>query len=156
MSREKKSIFAKFRRKQIQKDDLFNLDIEYVSLVNRPANGKTNVVKSADGKKFKSVGTAKITKVQKDGTQGRIYSTVYEPDTFDAHKDKASKEEIQKGCDRFSELGRMGNVDVNHNLKKDENFFIAENYILKSEDTEHFPKTNTVKWVQDIKCKNLK
>lgn len=144
------------RRKKIRKDELLNLDIEFVSLVERPANGKGMVVKSADGKQFKAKGVAKINKVQKDGKQGRIFTTVYEPGVKDAQGDSASKAEIQKACDAFSEKGRMRNVDVNHNLVKDENFYVAENYILKSADPEHYPDTKLGSWVQVIKCKDLK
>jgi hypothetical protein len=142
------------RRKKIRKDELLNLDIEFVSLVERPANGKSMIVKSADGKAFKSRGVAQIKKVKKDGTQGRIYSTVYEPGVKDAHGDSASKAEIQKACDTFSEKGRMKNVDVNHNCVKEDNFYVAENYILKAEDPEFFPGTKVGSWVQVIKCKD--
>ncbi len=49
----------------------------------------------------------------------------------------------------------MSNIDVNHNLVKADDFFVAQNYILEVADKAHFPDTKIGSWVQVLKCEDL-
>ena len=146
-------VFGKTRlnreqRRRLQKSVLRDVEVEMVSLLFdgvRPANRKGYVQKCAS-KKFKS---------EERGDQGYLYVTVMEPDVKDTQGDVASAAEIQKACEYFSRNGMLKKNDVNHNGKPVKEFFIAENYILKTEDKEHFPDTKVGSWCQVIKCDDL-
>lgn len=136
-------------KKRISKGELRDVDVELVSLLfddMRPVNQRGYIVKG------------KSTKVKSEtvGDEGRLYVTLMEPDVKDAEGDFYNKAEIQKACDKFSEMGLSSKNDVNHNGKPVKDFVVAESYILKSADKEHFPETKVGSWVQVIKCKNLK
>jgi hypothetical protein len=144
-----------FKRKRVQKGELRNLDVELVSLLFddvRPANRKGAVVKSEDGKSYANLSAnAKF----KSDTEGRLYVTVLEPDTLDSQGDKITKQEIVKAMDHFAEKGMLGRNDINHNMHPVDDFYTVENYILKSEDAEHFPNTAIGSWVQVLKCRDI-
>ncbi len=133
------------RKRKLTKSELKDVEVELVSLLfddMKPANRK-GYVQKMQSRKFKS------------DEQGRLYVTVMEPDVKDSQGDVASKEEIQKACDYFAQKGMLRKNDVNHNGEPTPDFYIAENYILKSEDKEHFPGTKVGSWVQVLKCTNL-
>ena len=77
------------------------------------------------------------------------------PEIEDAQGDFYSSEEIQKAGDYFSRHGMVGKNDINHNNHPVEDFSVAENYILKTADAEHFPDIKLGAWVQVLKCDNL-
>jgi len=141
-----------FRRKQVSKGDLRNVDVELISLLFgevKPANGKGVVVKSEDGKKYKHV--ASSTKFKSDD-EGRLYVTVLEPDTVDSQEDKISTSEVQKAMDHFViTKGLIGRNDINHNMQPIKDVNIVENYILKAADSKHYPDTKIGSWVQVLK-----
>jgi len=141
-----------FRRKQVSKGDLRNVDVELISLLFgevKPANGKGVVVKSEDGKKYKHV--ASSTKFKSDD-EGRLYVTVLEPDTVDSQGDKISTSEVQKAMDHFViTKGLIGRNDINHNMQPIKDVNIVENYILKAADSKHYPDTKIGSWVQVLK-----
>lgn len=149
----------KLFRKTVRKGELRNVEVELVSLLfdeMTPANQKGAVVKSAQGKAFRPAAvTATKFKSETIGTQGRLYVTLMEPDLTDAQGDSYTKEEIVKACDHFAKHGLVGKNDVNHNMTPVPDFAVVENYILKTEDKEHFPDTRVGAWVQVIKCDNL-
>jgi hypothetical protein len=141
-----------FRRKQVSKGDLRNVDVELISLLFgevKPTNGKGVVVKSEDGKKYKHV--ASSTKFKSDD-EGRLYVTVLEPDTVDSQGDKISTSEVQKAMDHFViTKGLIGRNDINHNMQPIKDVNIVENYILKAADSKHYPDTKIGSWVQVLK-----
>ncbi len=49
----------------------------------------------------------------------------------------------------------VGRNDINHNNHPIDDFSVAENYILKTEDRTHFPDTKVGAWVQVLKCDDL-
>jgi hypothetical protein len=148
----------KWFRKKLRKGELRDIDVDLISLLfddMKPANRKGAIYKSTDGKnRVVKGGTAKF-KSEEAGDRGYLYITVMEPSVKDTQDDWGNKEEIQKACENFAKKGMLRKNDINHNEKPLDDFFIAENYILKTEDKEHFPDTKIGSWVQVIKCENL-
>ncbi len=145
-------------RKTVRKGELRNVEVELVSLLfddMNPANQKGFVVKAASGKAYKVRGSSVKFKSETKGRQGRLFVTLMEPDVKDAQGDFYTAEEIQKACDHFSKHGMVGRNDINHNNHPIDDFSVAENYILKTEDRTHFPDTRIGAWVQVLKCDDL-
>ena len=145
-------------KKTIKKGELRNVEVELVSLLfdeMTPANQKGYVVKSANGKSYLIKGSSKKFKSETKGNQGRLFVTLMEPDEKDAQGDFYSQDEIQKACEYFSKHGMVGKNDINHNNHPVEDFSVAENYILKTADADHFPNIKVGSWVQVLKCDDL-
>ncbi len=141
----------KLFKKKVQKGILKDVDVKLVSMLFdevKPANGKSFVAKSEDGKTHK--GILETTKFKADDA-GRVYVTLMEPDVEDKQGDTITKDEIVKACDNFAKGGLLKKNDVNHNMEAVEDVLIAETYILKTEDKEHFPDTAIGSWVQVLK-----
>ncbi len=145
------------KRKKLIKGQLSDINVELVSLLfddMKPANRKGFVVKSGDKKMICKGHSTKFKAEEVDG-EGRLYVTVYEPDTVDAQGDSASAEEIRKACDRFAKKGMLRKNDINHDCNPVDDAYIAENSILKVADPAHYPDTKVGAWVQTIKFDNL-
>ena len=142
------------KKKQLKKGQLENIDVDLVSLLfddHKPANRKGVVIKCDD---VAYVSRGHSTKLKSDD-EGRIFVTVMEPDVEDTQGDITSAVEIQKACERFSEKHATNSrIDINHNGKSTDACFVAENYILKTEDKLHFPDTKIGAWVQVIKFRD--
>jgi len=141
------------QKKTIKKGQLTNIDVDLISLLfddYKPANGKGAVVKS-DNLSYHYKGSSIK---HKAGAKGKLYVTIMEPDVMDRQGDFASTEAIEQACERFAMKGLIRKNDINHNMQAIDDCFIAENYILKVEDKEHFPNTKLGSWVQVIKFKN--
>ncbi len=146
------------KKKILKKGELKNVEVELVSLLfddMTPANQKGFVIKSANGKSYRIKGSSKKFKSETKGTQGRLYVTLMEPQVEDAQGDFYSEDEIQKACDYFSKHGMVGKNDINHNNHPVADFSVAENYILKTADEDHFPDVKVGAWVQVLKCNDL-
>lgn len=141
------------KKKTLKKGQLSNIEVDLVSILfddMKPANRKGAVVKCETG----SYGFKGSSEKYKSDDQGRVFVTVMEPGVADSQGDIADEKEILKACERFSQSGMVRKNDVNHDLQPVDECFIAENYILKSEDKEHFPDTKIGSWVQVIKFKD--
>lgn len=144
--------------RKIQKGDLRNVDVDLVSLLfddMKPANMRGAVVKCADGKHGKILGSTAKFKSERVGSEGLLYVTVMEPDVMDSQGDTYTAGEVKKAAHHFAKKGLVGKNDVNHNNQPVPEFVIAESYILKGEDKEHFPNTKVGAWVQVLKCEDL-
>lgn len=152
------SLFKRGTRR-IRKGELRNVDVELISLLfddMKPANMKGAVIKSADGKgHYKPLGATAKFKSEVVGTEGLLYVTVMEPDVVDAQGDTYSAEEVKKAAYHFARKGLVGKNDVNHNNQPVPEFVIAESYILKAKDDEHFPGSKAGSWVAVLKCEDL-
>jgi hypothetical protein len=148
-----------FRKRRILKGELRNVDVNLISLLFdefKPANMRGAVIKSADGKgHYKPVAVSGKFKSETVGDQGLLYVTVMEPDTVDSQGDSYSAAEIQKAATNFLKKGVVGKNDVNHNNQPAPEFVIAESYILKTADKEHFPDTKVGSWVAVLQCTDL-
>ncbi len=146
------------KKKRLEKGQLRNVDVDLISLLfddMKPANMKGAVVKCADGKQGRILGATAKFKSETVGSQGKLYVTVMEPDVVDAQGDTYSAGEIEKAALNFLKKGVVGKNDVNHNNQPVPEFVVAESYILKAEDKEHFPNTKVGSWVAVLKCENL-
>lgn len=147
------------QQRRIEKGNLRNVDVDLISLLfddMKPANMRGAVVKSADGKQGKILGATAKFKSETVGNEGLLYVTVMEPDVVDSQGDTYSSEEVKKAAHHFAKKGMVGKNDVNHNNQPVPEFVIAESYLLKAEDKEHFPNTKVGAWVQVLKCENIK
>lgn len=149
----------KLLRKRVRKGELRNVEVDLISLLfddMKPANQRGAVIKSADGRAYRTIGaTAKKFKAETVGNEGLLYVTVMEPDTIDAQGDTYTTEEVKKAAYHFAKQGLVGRNDVNHNNQPVPEFVIAESYILKAEDAAHFPNTKVGSWVAVLKCEDL-
>jgi hypothetical protein len=108
-------------------NELQDLKVEFISLVDRPANRKELVLKSAKG-----IESARIVKI--DDEMRRAYGIVYAPDEVDAQDDFASAATIRKAADDFMRAGSTGNVDVQHDFEKLDEVWVAESWIVRKGD----------------------
>ncbi|MDY0367579.1 MAG: XkdF-like putative serine protease domain-containing protein [Candidatus Syntrophosphaera sp.] len=149
----------KLLRKRVRKGELRNVEVDLISLLfddMKPANQRGAVIKSADGRAYRTIGaTAKKFKAETVGNEGLLYVTVMEPDTIDAQGDTYTTEEVKKAAYHFAKQGLVGRNDVNHNNQPVPEFVIAESYILKAEDAAHFPNSKVGSWVAVLKCEDL-
>ncbi|MCD4818656.1 MAG: hypothetical protein K8S23_08180 [Candidatus Cloacimonetes bacterium] len=146
------------KKRILKKGELRNVEVELVSLLfdeMTPANQKGFVVKSANGKSFVVKGSSKKFKSVTQGTEGKLYVTLMEPDVKDAQGDFYNTAEIEKACEYFSKHGMVGKNDINHNNYPVDDFYVSQNYILKTTDKTNFPDAKTGSWVQVLKCDNL-
>jgi hypothetical protein len=144
------TIIPALLRKSVQKSKakkMINLDVEFISLVDEPANGLPIIMKDREGTGARAQIDFSI--VKKDVTEGLIYATPYEPDTVDIQKDFTSAEEIQKAAHGFMAKSRQGNVDVQHNMQKGAGT-VVESFILNGEDAR-FPNIKKGAWCVVIK-----
>lgn len=88
---------------------LENLQVSFISLVDRPANKKDIVYKCRD--KFNA---EKLIPISKASDEGLVLGTVYEPGVKDAEGDWADAQTIKKAAHDFMLSGRNFNVDENH------------------------------------------
>lgn len=91
---------------------LENLQVSFISLVDKPANKLDIVYKCRD--KFN---LEKLIKITKSSDEGLVKGTVYEPLVKDADGDWADAETIKKAAYDFLLSGKNFNVDENHNEK---------------------------------------
>ena len=150
--KSKKNRQQKRKVKQVMKGELVDLDVELISVLvddMKPANGKGFVRKDAQGVSYVCKGNSAKFKAD---DKGYLYVTVYEPGTKDSQDDHMTADQIEKACETFSKKGMVSKNDVNHNLSPVDEIFIAQNYILKTADKEHFPDTKIGSWVQVLKC----
>lgn len=146
-----------FHRRRIQKAALANVDVELISLLFddiMPANQRGAIYKSASGGHSVITSSRKIKSITQ-GDQGLIYCTIMEPDIADFQGDTYTAAEIAKAAHAFAAKGLVGRNDINHNFTPVPEFMIAESYILKSADPQHFPDTRIGSWVGVIKCLDL-
>ncbi|MCP5136041.1 MAG: hypothetical protein H6981_04500 [Gammaproteobacteria bacterium] len=107
---------------------LVDLDVEFISLVDRPANGKPLVLKSAEGKRVHTFAIVKT-----DDEQMRAYGIVYAPGEVDSQGDTANTEVILRAANRFMRQARTENVDAQHSFSR-EAAFVAESWIVRKGD----------------------
>jgi len=111
--------------------ELKNLQVNWISLVENPANQREFIFKSADKNRKSNISKSiKISKAESE--KHLIYGIVYEPDIEDAHGEFATAETIEKACHGFSENYRQWAVDSEHN-EMDNRSIVVENFILKGD-----------------------
>ena len=125
--------------------ELKKLDVIFISLVKKPANNESLVLKSVDKPILFEL-------VKSDAELQIAYGIVYSPDKEDLQGDMATAETIRKASQTFMKEGRHQNVDTNHQFAKVK-AFVAEIWIVKSGDPT-FPN-NEGAWAVGIKIEIL-
>ena len=130
---------------------LKSLDISFISLVDKGANQKTILYKSADANNDGQFNrTVNIAKVNED--QHEVIGIVYEPDTPDSDGDWTTADVIKDAEYRFMKNKNTGNVDQQHDLVGDKGF-IAESWIIQKNDVR-LPDAKEGSWAVVIKVEN--
>jgi hypothetical protein len=106
---------------------LTNLDIQFISLVEKGANKRSFILKDKDGFAI----DVPIVKV--DDEKGIAYGIVYAPGDLDAQGDFAKAIDIEKAAHNFVASGRSANIDVQHNFEKS-GAQVVESWIVKDQD----------------------
>lgn len=134
---------------QKPKRRLKNLDVQFISLVDKGANQREVIYKAANLSAPEKL-VQKTIEIRKTADDERlVYGIVYAPDEVDAHGDTATAAEIKKACHAFSEAQRLDQVDKQHD-EDPKNGVIVETYLLKGED-EMFPDDPVGAWAVVIK-----
>lgn len=140
------------------KKKLTDIRIEFISLVENPANEKGIVFKSADASagsnpaqstKFKVAAAIK----KSDDEKHLVFATVYEPDTVDSQGDFAEAGEIEKACHLFLNQYRQECVDTEHNQNPNGSI-IVESFIKRG-SIDEFPETKDGAWCVVIKIRDV-
>ena len=105
---------------------LNDLQVSFISLVEKPANMK-EIIAKISGNAFNPNIKHTISVVKTDKL-GLVYGVVYEANKKDSHGDWADMETIKKAAHEFMEKGLQANVDTNHNTNKSGSV-IVESYL---------------------------
>jgi len=126
---------------------LNSIDVSFISLVGKGANGKQIIFKSA-GNTTPNIGKT-ITIIKTDEEKRLVYGTVYEPEVADSQGDIANASVIEKSAHTFLSKLKNTNVDTQHDFVADDGA-VVESFILRSADPM-FPDTKINSWVVAIK-----
>lgn len=110
---------------------LKSVNVNFISLVDKAANQKTIIFKSADPSKNTYQKIVHLKKVDED--QHMVYGIVYSPDQPDTDGDFTTAEVIKQMAYDFMKNRNTTNVDKQHDFDADEGF-VAESWITKSGD----------------------
>ena len=123
--------------------EIFDLKIEFVSLVDAAANKRQFLLaKSKDAKNF----TAKIVKA--DPETHYVTGVVYEPMTEDTQGDYMTEEEIQKAAYWFAKFG--SGTDIQHSFVRDEHCSVVESWIAKADFTIDDEQVKKGTWLMTV------
>ncbi len=146
------------------KKKLSDIRIEFISLVENPANGMEIVWKSKEPRKENAADisiyrdlditakdAAQIAKT--DDEKHLVFATVYEPDTVDSQGDFAEADEIEKAAHLFLGEYRQEFVDTEHNQRM--NGSIVVESFIKRGSVEEYPDTKDGAWCVVIKVRDV-
>jgi len=132
-------------------NQLSNIDVNFISIVKKGANGKEIIWKSADADtdtpELKRFDIKKI-----DEEKHVVYGIVYSPGEVDSQGDMATAEEIEKAAYAFMKNARIDKVDDDHDYDPDVGF-VGETWLTKENDSI-FPDEPTGSWAVGIKVEN--
>lgn len=129
---------------------LKNLDINFISLVDKAANQKVVIFKSADPSKNSYNKIVNILKVDEDKRE--VTGVVYEPEVADSEGDFTTADEIKKAAYLFMKNRKTTNIDKQHDETPDEGF-VAESWIVQKDDAR-LPDALEGSWAVVIKVEN--
>lgn len=117
-------------------NELKNVDVHLISFVDKAANKRKFIYKSADIKEDDpSINIQKEVKIVKVDEEKRlVYGAVYAPneDEGDAHEDFMTADEIEKAAHNFlAKSNTVKATDTQHNLQPVEGVTIVESAVLK-------------------------
>ena len=129
--------------------ELKDLEVSWISLVDKGANNKTILWKGSESDQhLKTIDIAKV-----NDEQQIVLGIVYSPNQVDAHGDFADAETIKQAAYNFMKARNTANVDKQHNLEK-QDAYIAESWIVEKGDPR-FPEPGDVgAWAVAIKIED--
>ncbi len=132
---------------------LTDIDVDFISLVDRGANKRAIVWKNADRDVTDtlSLSTGRIIKADMD--KRLVYGVVYAPDDVDTQGDFAEAAEIEKAAHRFMAKFAQFNVDRDHDFTP-RDAYVAESFILRGDDSM-FAEEKPGSWCVAIKVQDV-
>lgn len=124
--------------------------VNFISLVDKGANQKKIIFKSADTAVDSYQKIIELKKVDND--QRLVYGIVYSPDEVDTEGDFTTAEVIKQMAYDFMKDRNTNNIDQQHDFNPDEGF-VAESWILEKNDPR-FPDEKEGSWAVAIKISN--
>jgi hypothetical protein len=128
---------------------LKNIDVSFISLVDKGANLKEIIYKSENFPDNPPL--SKFVEILKTDEEKRmVYGIVYSPEETDTQGDITDAKEIEKAALAFMKYRRTNNVDQQHDGKKGQGF-VGESWITKEADPlfkDHAPEGS---WAVGIK-----
>ena len=129
---------------------LKQIDVSFISLVNKGANRKTIVWKSDDAPQITHDKVIPITKT--DDEQRLVYGIVYSPDEVDSQGDTATAKVIKSAAHTFMKALRATNIDRQHDFVAGQGY-VAESWITRKND-DLFPSDPIGSWAVAIHVDN--
>jgi hypothetical protein len=111
---------------------LKNIDVSFISLVDKGANLKEILYKSDNFPDNPQV-TKTVEILKTDEEKRMVYGIVYSPEETDSQGDITDAKEIEKAALAFMKYRRTNNVDKQHDGRKGQGF-IGESWITKAND----------------------
>jgi len=128
---------------------LSDIDVQFISLVDKGANMKRIILKSDDLPETPSF--VKSVEILKTDIEKRmVFGIVYSPEETDSQGDIATLEEIEKAAHAFMKNRRIGKVDKNHNTEAGEGY-VAESWLTKENDSLFATDAPVGSWAVGIK-----
>ncbi len=115
------------------KRKLKDIEVMYISLVDKAANKKTIIYKSDDPEKGADFNLS-IEIKKYDDEKHLVYGIVYAPDEVDTDGDTAAADVIEKAAYRFMKQQLTRNVDRMHDYEGWKYGYVAESWIVKEKD----------------------
>lgn len=103
------------------------LNVEFISLVDRPANKKDIIYKS------ENIFQRQLEITKKDTAKRIVYGIVYSPNELDLQNMFTDAKVIEEAAYNFLKNGNTKNIDSQHNLVPDVGF-VCESWIVKKND----------------------
>jgi hypothetical protein len=130
---------------------LRKVDVQFISLVGKGANGKAILWKSADAPAAPAYEKT-VAILSKNDDLRTVYGIVYSPGEVDSQGDTASADVIKDMAYGFMKSRNTTSVDKDHNGMSSEGF-VAESWLVKSNDPV-FPLQPEGSWAVAIKVEN--
>lgn len=134
--------------------ELKDIQVTFLSLVPRGANGKRIIWKSAEnGNGTGEMLEIELKSIKKSGDEERmVFGIVYSPDQVDTQGDFAKASEIKRAAHSFMKECSIHNVDIKHDFDP-KDAYVAESWITKGKDSL-FEKEPDGSWAVGIKVES--
>lgn len=132
---------------------LKDLNVSFLSLVHKGANGKKIIWKSdAAAAEGAEEHTVALRDIRKSDDKQLIYGIVYAPDQVDSQGEYAKAEDIEAAAYGFMKSRNVLNVDANHDFDP-KAAYVAESWLIKGTDSL-FDKEPEGTWIVGIKVED--
>lgn len=142
-------LITKIDAKMEKKRFLKKIDVRFISLVERGANGKIIIWKSDNGENNNYEHYVPIKKL--DEEEKIVYGIVYSPDQIDSQGDYTTAEVIKEAAYNFMKNLRIKNVDEGHNFEPVG--YVVESWLIRKGDPL-FREEKEGSWAVGIKIED--